>query len=140
MDVVPQAYPGAAGTRAPLAGFWPRLGGYLIDGILLGVLQVVLAAVLGKQSAIYALVLLVVDVGYFLYFWSTTGQTLGDRVAGVRIVREDGGTLSLGGAAIRYLGLIVSTLVVFLGLLWVIWDRKKQGWHDKMAGTIVVKV
>ena len=98
------------------------------------------AAVFGKQSAIYALVFLVVGVEYFLYFWSTTGQTLGDRVVGVRIVREDGGTLSLGGAAIRYLGLIISTLAIFLGLLWVIWDPKKQGWHDKMAGTVVVKV
>ena len=125
----------AESTRAT---FGPRLGGYLIDGVLLAVINEIFSLVF-HNAALDLIVSLVVGIGYFVYFWSSTGQTLGDKVVGVKVVSTSGGLITPGGAFIRYLGIIVATIPLFLGLLWVLWDPQKQGWHDKMASTYVVK-
>jgi uncharacterized RDD family membrane protein YckC len=80
---------------------------------------------------------LVVTVIYDLSFWMLAGQTPGRGLMGVRIVRADGQRLRLGNAIRRELAYVLSA-VLFLGYLWILLDNRRQGWHDKLAGTIVV--
>jgi uncharacterized RDD family membrane protein YckC len=79
----------------------------------------------------------VLSVIYDLTFWMLTGQTPGKRLMGVRVVRADGARLHLGNAIRRELAYVLSG-ILFLGYLWILLDNKRQGWHDKLAGTIVV--
>jgi len=125
-------------AEATRATFGARLGGYIIDAVVLLVVNMITSLVF-HNAALDLIVSLVVGIGYFVYFWSSTGQTLGDKVVGVKVVSTSGGLITPGGAFIRYLGIIVSSIPLFLGLLWVLWDPQRQGWHDKMASTYVVK-
>lgn len=73
-------------------------------------------------------------------FWRFRGGTPGKMAIGAEIVDAD----TLGPASnvqlvVRYLGYFVSTLVFGLGFLWIAWDSRKQGWHDKLARTVVIK-
>jgi len=78
---------------------------------------------------------------YFTLFTGEGGQTLGKMVLGIRVQRVNGSPVGYGRALVRTLGYIVSFFFsTFLGFLWVLWDKKKQAWHDKIAGTEVVKV
>lgn len=74
---------------------------------------------------------------YFILFWTLTGQTPGHYLMGSRVVRTDGGRVTIGVAVRRLIGYYISAFL-FLGFLWVLWDNKRQGWHDKLAGTYVV--
>jgi uncharacterized RDD family membrane protein YckC len=78
-------------------------------------------------------------LAYRPYFWVTWGQTPGQRVMQIKVVRRDGRSLSWGRAIARYLGYYVSALPLYLGFLWVLWDPHKQGFHDKIADTVVVR-
>jgi uncharacterized RDD family membrane protein YckC len=62
------------------------------------------------------------------------------RFLGLRVMGTDGRLIGVGTAVIRWLGLVVSFSVLFLGVIWVAFDPQKQGWHDKLAGTYVVNV
>ena len=76
---------------------------------------------------------------YFIVMWHT-GGTLGMRVLGLRVAREeDGRPIGHGRATARYLGYLVDWIALGIGMLWVGIDPRKQGWHDKIAGTFVVK-
>jgi uncharacterized RDD family membrane protein YckC len=75
---------------------------------------------------------------YFIFFYASTGQTIGMYIMGIRVVRLDGKHMTLVGGAIRWLGLILSMLPLGLGFLWVLVDDRRQGWHDKLAHTCVV--
>lgn len=57
----------------------------------------------------------------------------------IRVVRTDGSFLSLKHASLRYLGFLLSGFAFLFGFAWVLWDKKRQGWHDKIAKTIVIK-
>jgi uncharacterized RDD family membrane protein YckC len=68
------------------------------------------------------------------------GQSFGKRMIGLRVVRLDGAPMDYQTALIRHIiGYPLSLLFFGMGLLWVLWDPKQQGWHDKLAKTIVVK-
>ena len=75
---------------------------------------------------------------YFLFFWSVAGFTPGKAFLGLRIVQSDGQRMGLGRAFVRLLAYWISALLFFLGFAWIIVDNRRQGWHDKIAGTIVV--
>jgi uncharacterized RDD family membrane protein YckC len=79
----------------------------------------------------------------WLYWWLLTGlrgQTLGKMILNIKVVNRQGNKPGLGYAALReIIGKTVSFLVLFLGFLWIAWDKDKRGWHDKIAGTYVVK-
>lgn len=127
---------GLAGGRAD---FGHRLGGWLIDVAILAVVSAVLSAVLRGAGPFLAL------LAGFAYYTSleggATGQTVGKKVAQIRVVRRiDGRPLGFGLAAGRYFARIVSGLACFLGYLWMLWDPNRETWHDKMTGTIVVPV
>lgn len=75
---------------------------------------------------------------YYVFFWSLAGQTPGKMLLGVRVVRVDGRPLTFRRSVLRFLGYIVSFLVLYLGFLWILVDNRRQGWHDKIADTCVV--
>jgi uncharacterized RDD family membrane protein YckC len=68
------------------------------------------------------------------------GQTLGMRVLNLKVVRTDGCALTVLQAFIRYIGLIVSIACFFIGVIWAAFDANRQGWHDKIADTCVLRV
>jgi uncharacterized RDD family membrane protein YckC len=111
----------------------------IIDGIILFIPQLIIQLVLGQ--AIASLAGLVIGIGYAIYFWTTTGQTPGKMVMGLKVVSaENGALLEPSGAALRYVAQLVSAIPLALGFLWVIWDPKHEGWHDKIAKTKVIRV
>jgi uncharacterized RDD family membrane protein YckC len=125
------------------AGFWIRTFAYIIDAIGIGIVSGAVAAIFsGDATGTTSNGLnILLGLAYFAYFWSAQGggQTLGMRVLNLKVVRTDGSALTLTQALIRYLGLFVSFLCLFIGVIWVAFDADKQGWHDKIAGTYVVR-
>jgi uncharacterized RDD family membrane protein YckC len=122
---------------AARASFWRRFAAFFIDGIILGIVQTILNLVF--DSGLAAALSLAVSLGYFTYLEGGTGQTLGKRALGIRVVdQRGGGSIGYGRAAIRWIGRIVSTIPLLLGYFWMIWDRDKQTWHDKFASSVVV--
>jgi len=81
---------------------------------------------------------MILIVAYGVTTWSINGQTLGDFLMGLRVVRTDGQRLSFGRACIRMIGSYIAGLFLFTGFLWALIDPRRQGWHDKLAGTVVV--
>jgi uncharacterized RDD family membrane protein YckC len=141
------------GQTVQVIGFGRRLVAYLIDVILLsviggclgfgaGVVSAVLAG--GRQDAGTSVTLLaqclgvLIGAAYFVVFWATTGQTPGKMALGIKVISTDGSPVSWGKALLRYLGYIISGLVLSIGFIWAAFDAKRQGWHDKIAGTYVV--
>jgi uncharacterized RDD family membrane protein YckC len=124
-------------ASGPRAGFWRRFGAAFIDGILIGVVIVILDALL--KGVGYAIGILIA-IAYFTYFeGGARGQTPGKRALGIRVIDFDsGGPIGYPRAFIRYIGRIVSAIVIYIGYLWMLWDREKQCWHDKFAGDVVV--
>lgn len=121
-------------------GFWRRVGAYIVDGVVLFVLfAVVGSGTSGDPSAANGLGLLI-DVVYFVGLWTYwNGQTLGNKLLGIRVVKTDGSPVNLVTALVRYVGVILAAIPLLIGLIWVAFDREKQGWHDKIAGTYVVR-
>lgn len=144
MAVVAGAVPSAK------AGFWIRVVAYLVDAVAIWVVALVVGLVVGlgapgsgdQAAANLATGLAyLLSVVYFVYFWSGAGggRTPGMRVFGLKVVRTDGPALTVTQAIIRMVGMFVASLPLGLGLLWVAFDKDKQGWHDKIASTFVVK-
>jgi uncharacterized RDD family membrane protein YckC len=132
--------PIAASTER--AGWWTRFLAVLIDFIGLGIIGAVLNSILyqGNQTSGGGLNTLL-GVIYFCYFWSSygKGQTVGMRALNIRVVKTDGSQLDLVGAFLRYIGFFISCIALFIGVIWAAFDAQKQGWHDKIASTYVVK-
>ena len=89
-------------------------------------------------ATLIAIVGMSVVVGYGVFSWYLTGETLGDAIMGVQIVNGNGDRLSLGRAVRRIIGAFISALPLFLGFFWVLWDDRRQGWLDKIAGSHAV--
>lgn len=115
----------------PRAGFWIRLLATLLDAVLVGLL-------IGPLLHLHEWFLLV-WVAYHLTFWSWKGTTVGGIVVGLRIVRVDGRPINFAVALVRCLASFFSLVVLGLGFLWAGWSQDRQSWHDKIAGTIIVK-
>ncbi|HWD64730.1 MAG TPA: RDD family protein [Solirubrobacteraceae bacterium] len=131
-----ESYGRASGPRA---GFWRRLGAAFLDGLIVGVVDTLLQ--LGLHGAGTALSILVSAAYYTWFEGGPTGQTPGKKAVGIRVVAfESGGQLGYPRAFVRFVGRYVSAIVVFLGYLWMLWDREKQCWHDKFANDVVVPV
>jgi uncharacterized RDD family membrane protein YckC len=136
LELLPDAP--SAGVPAP---FFPRLGALLVDYCILSVLWFCLVGVAAFIDSA-ALGLLATFLGpalYFVTFWATGGRTPGYRAAGLRLVHTDGSAVGLGASIVRYVGSLISWTLFCLGYLWMLWDRDRQTWHDKMADTNVVQ-
>jgi uncharacterized RDD family membrane protein YckC len=97
-------------------------------------------ATLSSLPVLYYLIAVTMNLFYFTYFHSITGQTVGKRILGLRVVTAAGEPLKVRQAFLRWVGYLVSTVFFYLGFIWVAFDGRKQGWHDKIAGTLVVRV
>ena len=131
-------------TALEIASVGQRLVAWLVDGvigILVGAVGVVLALAIGDVAGgLIIFVLVIVYAVVYLWLVSTRGQSPGKMALGIKIVRMDGSSLGFGGALIReIIGKLVSSLIFYLGYIWILFDGKRQGWHDKIAGTYVVK-
>jgi uncharacterized RDD family membrane protein YckC len=77
---------------------------------------------------------------YGAVLWKLRGATVGDIIFGLKVVRVDGAPLEWVTVVVRALACFFSILAVGLGFIWIAFDREKQAWHDKIAGTVVVKL
>ena len=127
----------AAGGRP--AGFWIRVVAYLIDAIILGIVNFALGSVLKGSGASTGLSTLI-SLVYFAVLWSSIGggATLGMRALGLKVIGADGQPVNLGRAVLRYIGLAVSVLILLIGVIMVAFTDRKRGLHDMIAGTYVV--
>ncbi len=132
------------------AGFWLRVVASLLDTIWMLLLTFSLAWMVYGPSY-FASEQIIQGYGDFIIsyilpfvltiiFWTYKSATPGKMIMGMKIVdAETLGPVSKGRLVLRYLGYYLSVIVLFLGFLWVGWDKRKQGWHDKMARTVVIK-
>ena len=132
-----------AAVTGAKAGFWIRVLAFIIDSIILYVVNLIVGVVLNPSTTGRSGIQTLLGIIYFTYFWSASslwpGQTVGDKLLNLRVIKTDGTDLTIVQAFIRYVGLVVSFIVIFIGVIWVAFDPNKQGWHDKIAGTYVVK-
>jgi uncharacterized RDD family membrane protein YckC len=152
--VPPEPLGPAPGVR--FASHGGRLLAYVVDVILVSVLVTVVTIALGivvgalaiaGADALAALgglliliALLAVSLGYFPWFWVKGGATPGMRIFRLKVVRDrDGGPLGWGEAFLRLFGFWVSSLVFYLGFAWILIDKRRRGWHDIIAGTVMVQ-
>ena len=145
------------------AGFWRRLVAFSIDStitffifiilLLIASLSFFFGAISGNSRdmligltdptgfspiVIFSCVFFIfTNLAYFTYFHGTTGQTPGKMLLGLQVVSADGAPISFGTAFLRAVGYFVSN-IFYLGFIWIVFDKKKQGWHDKIAGTVVI--
>ena len=137
-------------TKFEYVGFWPRVGASLIDTVLLLIILLpIIHAVYGPaywvsesliQGPFDFLVSYVLPAIAVIGFWVARQATPGKMAIGAKIVdAKTGRPASTGQLVRRYLGYYVSSIPLFLGIFWVAFDDKKQGWHDKLAGTVVVR-
>jgi uncharacterized RDD family membrane protein YckC len=78
-------------------------------------------------------------LAYYIIMWARfDGATIGKKILKIKIVNDDGSTLTDQAVILRFAGYILSALPLLLGFLWIIWDREKKGWHDKIAKTRVI--
>ena len=135
------AGPAPGGPSGPRAGFWRRFAAKFIDGIILGIVNFILAIIFKHAVGLYYALSIIIDWGYYTYFEVSSGQTLGKMALGIRVIDfQRGGSIGYGRAFIRQIAQILSTIPLFLGYFWMLWDKEKQCWHDKIAGSVVVPV
>ncbi|HZU08049.1 MAG TPA: RDD family protein [Chloroflexota bacterium] len=160
-SAAPAAPPVAATDGPPAlparASFWPRLAASLIDALILlalvGLTRFIVGTAivrvglllggrpreLGEAAALLStLASVALVVVYLLGCWALAGATPGKHLLGLRIVNRAGQAPSLGQAVVRALGYLLSALVLGLGFLWL-FGPERRGWHDRLAGTYVVK-
>lgn len=140
----PMAYSAPASSYG---GFWIRAVAYIIDAIILGIIGAILSIPLAvnysdmNSASVRASngIDLVLSAVYFILLWTYMGASLGQRIFGLQVAdATTGQPIPLGKAALRWLGLLLSFFVCFIGVIWVAFDGRKQGWMDKIAGTVVL--
>lgn len=120
------------------AGFWIRVAAALLDLILVAIVFGLLEGMMGWFIKFGAFPLWF--VAYNVAMWATKGTTIGGIICGLKVVRLDDRPLDWSVAIVRALGGFLSLAVAGLGFMWVAFDDEKQSWHDKIAGTTIVKV
>lgn len=126
------------------AGRLHRFAAFIIDAIVISVVIVVLDAIgaidIGEPSATDQVLEAVISFGYYILLTAAFGATLGKMALGMRVVEESGQKAGFFRVLIREtIGKVVSAIVLFLGYIWILFDGNRQGWHDKIGGTFVVK-
>jgi uncharacterized RDD family membrane protein YckC len=137
-------------------GAGERLVAYIVDIVITGIVVVLIAIVgaaitvggassdsgflTGTGIVILVFAAVIVPLAYFPWFWARSGATPGMRMFGLQVVRDrDGGPISGGQAVLRLIGYWIDGVVFYLGYIWILIDKRKRGWHDLIAGTVVVK-
>jgi uncharacterized RDD family membrane protein YckC len=126
----PSAVPLVPNATLPRAGFWVRMAALLIDVILVGM---IFGPVGAGELIVPGL------AAYGAIMWKLKGTTIGGIVCSLRVVRLDDRPLDWPTTVVRALGCFLSLAVACLGFVWVVFDPERQSWHDKIAGTVVVR-
>ena len=145
------------------AGFFSRFEAFVIDLVILSVVQLVgtafvqtflkffrltglvdyIKTILENSTyniVIGSVVMTLLVIGYFTFFWTLVGFTPGKAILGLKVVRRNGSHVSFGRSLLRFFAYWISAIPLFLGFLWVLWDPNRQSWHDKIAGTQVLYI
>jgi uncharacterized RDD family membrane protein YckC len=133
------------------AGFWVRAGAIILDSILLGIVTIpLLFAIYGQEEILNSdksilgiadlLISYVLPIIYSVLMWNYKSATFGKMILKLKVVDEVTGLKptffqSLG----RYIGYLISTITLFIGFIWIAFDSRKQGFHDKISKTVVVR-
>jgi len=144
-------------------GFWRRLFAFFIDQIILYMVSLILFLIgllaqgllgqktgrmtaspeglmegMGSAALIYTAACLLAGMAYYTWFHGTGGRTPGKMLLGLRVIQVSGDPITPGLAFLRWVGYFYASLPLFLGFLWIAFDRRKQGWHDRIAATLVI--
>jgi uncharacterized RDD family membrane protein YckC len=160
------AAPQYLGPQPTYAGFWIRVVARIIDAFVVGIpfgilfgafavaggafaghtdssnqgAQTAAAAMFGGGFLLLWLFAAVAQVGYWIYFWGASGATLGMRLLHLKVVDANtGAPIGYARATVRFLMSIVNSWACYLGWIWVAFDPRKQGWHDKVANSVVLQ-
>lgn len=131
------AEPQVTTLHLDLAGIGSRFLAFLVDAIILQGIGILVF--MGNTPQIGNMAMYLPGILYILGFWIWKSATPGKMLLGIKIVGADGKAMTSSQALLRYLGYMLSGFVLGLGFIWAIFDRKKQGWHDKIADTYVVR-
>lgn len=151
-------------TGRRYGGFWRRLLAFLIDKVILYFVSLILFLIvllalglggniqgrilaapeelmqrIGVFALLYLAVSLLADMAYFTWFHGIAGRTPGKMLLGLRVIQASGDPITPGIAFLRWVGYLISGPVFCLGFLWIAFDDRKQGWHDKIAATLVIR-
>ena len=151
-------------TIYKFAGFWRRLGAYTVDYAIIFFIFIILASIASvaffsgaisgnnknfiaalADPASFSSIMIFIwiffiffNIAYFTYFHGTTGRTPGKMLFGLQVVSDKGAPISFGIAFLRAVGYLISGALLNFGFIWIAFDKRKQGWHDKIAGTVVI--
>jgi uncharacterized RDD family membrane protein YckC len=142
----------SARSDTPYQGLVTRGLAFAVDAAVIDGVAIIVGAVValglsvlsvpdGVETALIAVggvAFLLWSVGYFATFWSTTGQTPGDRLMRIRVRRADGELLGVGRSIFRLVCLTLAALPLLAGFLPILFDDRRRGVHDMLAGTVVV--
>ena len=142
--------------RIRVIGFGRRLGAMAIDAVIIAFVTFIIGFAIGfvfvffemfnqdQTGDLVAPIIVLSGIAFSLFYWvagwSGNGQSIGQSTVGITVIDKDGGKLSRGKAFVRYIGFLVSGALMGLGFLWIAFDKKRQGLHDKMAGSYVVSM
>jgi uncharacterized RDD family membrane protein YckC len=151
----PPAFAAAGPPREALVGFWRRAVSAFLDWLLVGIVAAAVGDVFGVDTPAPPSAqgdgfhlqfagtgpFILVELAYFTYFHATSaGQSIGNKILGIRVLDADTGrSLPYARAFVRTLVSNLSALPCFLGFFWMLWDRRKQTWHDLVANSLVVR-
>ena len=151
-------------TGRRYGGFWRRLLAFLIDKVILYFVTLILFLIgllalglkgnmtdrvlsslgdpahgIGVFALLYIAASLLAGMIYFTVFHGIAGRTPGKMLLGLRVIQTSGDPITTGIAFLRWVGYLISGPLFGLGFLWVAFDGRKQGWHDKIAATLVIR-
>jgi len=151
-------------TGRRYGGFWRRSFAFLIDEVILYFVSLILFLIgllalglkgdmigrvlaspedmthgMGVFAFLYFAASFLAGMAYFTWFHGIGGRTPGKILLGLRVIQASGDPMTPGVAFLRWVGYLISGSVFCLGFLWVAFDGRKQGWHDKIAATLVIR-
>lgn len=137
-------------------GFWMRLLASIFDFLFLNLISILLLAfwlsvLKGGKIMVsselllslfmpYYFLTILTSLSYYTILHGSKGQTLGKKIVGLKVVHISGRSLGFGQAFVRWVGYILCALSLSIGFFWIAFDKNKQGWHDRIANSFVVKV
>jgi len=127
------------------ASFWRRLGASLLDGIIVGIAGAILGVIVGMMGTTSASIInglsMIASIGYYLAtYMNMQGRTIGKKILNIQVIKKDGTPMTDPFTIIvrDVVGKFISSIVLLLGYIWMLFDKNSQTWHDKIAGTYVV--
>ncbi|MEM7008947.1 MAG: RDD family protein [Thermodesulfobacteriota bacterium] len=133
-----------------LAGLNSRAAAFIIDVVIISIIALLAFGIgvffvkdpeisLGNVFMPIFLLLFFLSSSYFVILNGYSGKTIGKMIVGIKIISDDGDGIGFWQSFVRWIGYYISAIFLFLGFIWSIFDQNSQSWHDKIAGTYVVK-